>query len=323
MTYSNGAAVFRGDVAGVVEQAKDWEQSLIGLKVMPPVAVPVRAGQYPIFNLAAGNLLRNEVKARAPYGQFARGTRSFDQGTYTTQEWGFEEAVDDVIASDISRFFNAEVMAAKLALRKILIAHEVRVATEIFNTQFTSTNSGTAYTVANLATFDIADDVQLAIDRLLAKGYASNNLKVVMSYQVWTRVRASTKFQNRLRGAGISSDTILNASLQAAAEVFGVDEVCIGRAAYDTGVEGQAFSSSNIWSNTYVWVGKVTSGGSSESMLGGGTGFTLNWSEYGPLTSVFSYRDEPIKSNIIRAAQHTAEKTVDVSAAELIATQYS
>ena len=66
MTYSNGAAVFRGDISGVVEQAKDWEQSLIGLKAMPAVASPVRAGQYPIFNLAAGNLLRNEVKNRAP-----------------------------------------------------------------------------------------------------------------------------------------------------------------------------------------------------------------------------------------------------------------
>ncbi len=41
---------------------------------------------------------------------------------------------------------------------------------------------------------------------------------MVIPYPVWTRIRASTKFQNRLRGAGISSDTILNASTQAAAE---------------------------------------------------------------------------------------------------------
>lgn len=324
MIYSNGAQVFRGDISGVVEQAKDWEQTLIGLKLMPAVSVPVKAGMFPVFNLAAGNLLRNEVKNRAPYGTFARGTRSFDQDTYNCLEYGFEEAVDDTIAADMSRFFNAEVLSAKLALRKILLGHEVRVQTAIQNaTTFTATNSVTAYTEANIATFDIAYDVQYAIDRLLAKGVSANGLKVAMSYPVWTRVRKSTVFQNRLRGAGISSDTILNASLQAAAEVFGVDEVCVGRAAYDASIEGQAFSSSNIWNNTYVWVGKVTTGGSPESMLGGGTGFTLNWSEYGPLTQVFTYRDEPIKSNIVRACQHTAEKIVDSSAAELITTQYA
>lgn len=323
MNYSNGAAVFRGDISGVVEQAKDWEQSLIGLKVMPPVAVPVRAGLYPKFELAAGNLLRNEVSARAPYGKFPRGTRSFTQDTYATQEYGFEEAVDDTIASDMSRFFNAEVLSAKLALRKILIAHEVRVAAQIFSSSITATNSGTAYTVGNIATFDVGDDVQLAIDRLLAKGYGTNGLKVVMSNSVWTRVRSSTKFQNRLRGAGLSSDTILNASLQAAAEVFGVEEVCIGRAAIDNSLEGNAFSSGAIWGNASIFVGKVGAGSTPESMLGGGYGFTLNWSEYGPLTSVFNYRDESIKSNIIRSAQHTAEKVVDLAAAEIITTQYS
>jgi hypothetical protein len=323
MNYSNGAAVFRSDISGVVEQAKDYEQSLIGLKVMPPVAAPVRAGLYPVFELAAGNLLRNEVSARAPYGKFPRGTRSFGQGTYNTTEYGFEEAVDDTIAADMSRFFNAEVLAAKLALRKILIAHEVRVAAQVFSSTITATNSGTAYTLANIATFDVADDVQLAIDRLLAKGYNNQGLKVVMAYPVWTRIRRSTIFQNRLRGAGISNDSILNASLDAAAEVFGVDEVCIGRAALDASFEGQAFSSSNIWSNASIFVGKVGAGGTPETMLGGGFGFTINWSEYGPLTAVSSYRDESIKSNIVRAAQNTAEKIVDVSAAEIITTQFA
>lgn len=323
MIYSNGAQVFRGDISGVVEQAKDWEQTLIGDKLMPTVTSAVRAGQYPVFNVAAGNLLRNEVKARAPYGTFARGTRSFDQDTFTTLEYGFEEAVDDTVASDMSRFFNAEVFAAKQALRKVKLGHEIRVAAQIMNTQFTATSAATSWTGTNVATFDGSADIQAAVDRLLAKGIATNGLKVAMSYPVWTLLRASTKFQNRLRGAGISSDTILNASLQAAAEVFGVDEVCIGRAAYDAGIEGQAFSSSNIWGNTYVWVGKVSPGGTAEAMLGGGAGFTINWSEYGPASQVFSYRDEPIKSNIIRACQHTVEKTVDASAAEMVTTSYS
>lgn len=320
--YSNSAAIYRGDIAGVLEQAKDWETTLIGTRVMPILNVPVRAGQYPSFRLQQGQLLKSEVKPRAPYSSFARGTRAFSYETYGCVELGYEEAVDDTVAADMSRFFDSEVIAAKLAQRKLLLAHELRVAGAIFNTgNFTSTNSGTAYTTANLATFDVGEDVQLALDRMLANGESTTNARVVIPYPVWTRVRASTKFQNRLRGAGISSDTILNASTQAAAEVFGVAEVLIGRASYDIAPEGVAYSASNVWANTYIWVGNVTEGGS--GFFGGGAGFTLNWSEYGPAVGVFTYRDEAIKSNIVRASQYVTEKIVNGNAGQLIATQYA
>jgi hypothetical protein len=320
--YTNSAAVFRGDVAGVLEQAKDWETGLIGLSVMPVLNVPVRAGQYPSFQLKEGQLLKSDVKNRAPYGAFARGTRAFNQDTYLTLEYGYEEAVDDTVIADVSRFFDAEVVSAKLAKRKLLLAHELRVAAAIFNTSnFTATNSATAYTAANIATFDAAADVQDAIDRLIAKGESVSNLKVVIPYAVWTRIRASTKFQNRLRGAGMSSDTVLNASLANAAEVFGVSEVLIGRTSYDTAAEGLAFVSGNVWANTYLWVGSVTD--SASGYFGGGAGFTLNWSEYGPAVGVFTYRDETIKSNIVRASHYVAEKVVNANAGQLVTTQYS
>jgi hypothetical protein len=213
-------------------------------------------------------------------------------------------------------------MAAKLAQRKLMLGHELRVAAAIFNAStFTATNSATAYTTANIATFDVGNDVQEAIDRLLAKGESANNLKVVIPYAVWTRIRASTKFQNRLRGAGVSSDTILNASTQAAADVFGVQEVLIGRASYDSAPEGVAFASANAWAVTYIFVGSVSEG--SAGYFGGGAGFTLNWSEYGPAFGVSTYREESIKSNIVRASQYVTEKVVNANAGQLVTTQYA
>ena len=320
--YSNSAAIFRGDIAGVVEQAKDFEAGLIGTGIMPILDVPVRAGQYPSFVLKEGQLLKSDMKNRSPYSAYARGTRAFVQDTYTALEYGYEEAVDDTVTLDVARFFDAEVIAAKLAKRKLLLAHELRVAAKIFDSgTFTATNSGTAYTTANLATFDAGQDVQEAIDRLLSKGESTTNLKVVIPYPVWTRIRASVKFQNRLRGTGLSTDTILNASTQAAAEVFGVSEVLIGRASYDSAPEGVAFSASNAWANTFIWVGSVTQ--ASAGYFGGGAGFTLNWSEYGPAIGVSTYREEAIKSNIVRASQYTAEKVVNANAGQLVTTQYS
>ena len=320
--YSNSAAIFRADIAGVVEQAKELEAGLIGTQVMPILDVPVRAGQYPTFVLKEGQLLKSDMKSRSPYSAYARGTRAFTQDTYTALEYGYEEAVDDTVGLDIARFFDAETMAAKLAKRKLLLAHELRVAGTIFDTNtFTATNSGTAYTTANLATFDVGADVQDAIDRLLAKGESVTNLAVVMSAGVWTRIRASTKFQNRLRGTGLSTDTILNASQQAAAEVFGVNSVLIGRASYDTAPEGVAFSSGAIWSNSSIFVGSVTQ--ASAGYFGGGAGFTLNWSEYGPAVGVSTYREEAIKSNIVRASHYVAEKVVNANAGQIVTTQFA
>lgn len=320
--YTNSAAIFRGDIAGVLEQAKDFESTLIGTAVMPVLNVPVKAGQYPSFVLKEGQLLKSDVKNRAPYSTYARGTRAFNQDTYTALEYGYEEAVDDTVTLDVARFFDAETVAAKLAKRKLLLAHELRAAAKIFdNSTFTATNSGTAYTTANIATFDVGADVQEALDRMLAKGESTSSAKVVIPYPVWTRLRASTKFQNRLRGTGLSSDTILNASTQAAAEVFGVSEVLIGRASYDSAPEGVAFAAANVWANTFIWVGNVTE--ASSGFFGGGAAFTLNWSEYGPVIGVSTYRDESIKSNIVRASHYTAEKVVNANAGQLITTQYA
>lgn len=322
MAYSNSAASFRGDISGFIEQAKDWESGLIGTKVMSVLDVAVRAGQYPSFLLKEGQLLKQSAKQRAVGGAYPRGTQSFNQETYLAIEYGIEQTIDDTVTADMSRFFEVEVVSAKLAQRSLMLAHEIRVAAKIFdNSVFTTTTSGTAYTSANLATFDFGADVDDAKDRLLAKGESIDNLKVVLSSPVYNRVRASTKFQNRLRGAGVSTDTFLNNSLVAAAEALGVQEVLIGRCAYDTANEGVAFATGNIWSNTLAWVGSVADG--SAGYFGGGAGYTLNWGEYGPVIGITTYRDEAIRSDVVRASHYVSEKIVNSNAGQLITTQYS
>ena len=103
--------------------------------------------------------------------------------------------------------------------------------------------------------------------------------------------------------------------------MFGVSQVLIGRASYDTAPEGVAFASGNVWSNALIWVGSVTQ--ASSGFFGGGAAFTLNWSEYGSAIGVSTYREEAIKSNIVRASHYVAEKVVNANAGQLVTTQYS
>lgn len=324
--FSQGGVVFRADISGVVSEASGWESTLIGTRAAPIVNVDAKDGQYPRFRLASGELLKRETAIqRAPTASYARGSLAYEQDTYSTKEYGFELPLDYTNRKDVSRFFDAAVIVADQAKRKILLDHEIRVAALTFNeTNYGSaTNSGTAYTLANIASFDVGLDVDAAKGRLLGKGESDRDLSVIMSFDVFQRARASTKLQNRLRGIGVSSDTILNVDEQAVAEALGVKEVLIGKNYYDGAAQGVAFSSTAIWSNTYIWVGRLGSGGSPASMLQGGAQYTLNWSEYGPVISVFEYEEPQINSAVFRASHHVTEKVVNANAGTLIATQYS
>jgi hypothetical protein len=324
--YANAGAVFRADLAGVVMQTSEWETGLIASRVLPVVNVDTKDGQYPKFNLTQGQLLKRESNiARAVGAAYSRGTAAWEQDTYATQERGHEMPIDLNTIKDMSRFFDVESTTALLCKRKPLLEWEIRAAAATFSTgnYGSETNSGTAYTIANIATFDVGLDVDLAKERLLGKGESSNNLSLVMSNAVFIRLRASTKLQNRLRGIGVSADTILQVDEAAVAEALGVKEVIVGKNYYDIAAENVAFSGSAIWGNTYIWVGRLGSGGSPASMLAGGAQYTLNWSQYGPPMGVFSYQEPQTNSVVIRASHHVTEKVVNANQGTLIGTQYS
>lgn len=324
--YAQGGAKLRADLSSAVLQTSEWENSLIGLRVAPAVNVDAKDGQYPVFDKDASQLLKRRSNIqRANSAGYARGSLAWTSDTYSTKEYGYELPIDYNVVKDMSRFYDIESVTAMLAKRVPLLEHEIRVAAMTFNTSNygSATNSGTAYTIANIASFDAALDIDDSKSRLLAKGETDSGLSVVMSDAVFKRIRASTKFQNRARGFGISSDTILDVDAAAAAEVFGVKEVLIGKNYYDAALEGVSYSGSAIWSNTYIWVGKLGTGGTPESMLAGGSQFTLNWAQYGSPMNVFTYDQTDINSEIVRASHHVTEKVVNSAQGDLIATQYS
>jgi len=321
-----GGVKFRADISGVIVEASDWESGLIGTRAAPVINVDAKDGQYPKFKLTSGQLLkRNQFLQRAPGAAYARGTLAYEQDTYSTQEYGFELPLDNTTSADVSRYFNAAVVVANQAKRKPLLEHELRVAAMTFNeTNYgTSTAAGDAYTLANIATFDLGLDIDAAKSRLLGKGESDNNLSVIMSKAVFNRARASVKLQNRLRGIGVASDTILNVDESAVAEALGVKEVLVGKNFYDTAAEGIDFASGAIWNNTYVWVGRLGAGGGAESMLAGGAQYTINWSAYGPVMSVFEYEEPQTNSIVIRASHHVTEKVTNANAGTLITTSFA
>jgi hypothetical protein len=321
MAYSNSQAELRGDVRAVVLEGADEDQLFIGEKVFPVWQSSVRVGQYPKFKLADAQLLNNlPPSKRAPRSAYSEVTREYDTDTFDCIDRGFTEAVDDVYAADIGRFFDAESMSARMCLTNLKINHETEVVAALYNTSNFNTTTGIgAYTEANLAsTMDFPKDVLDAIDRLYNKGIKANT--IVLNTNLWSRVRRSTKFQNFVRGQVSFANAPIDQ--QAALASFsgeGITQILVGRAGANANKRGQTYSGGQIWNNTYFWVGKVAGG----DPMAGGAGRTINWTEDGGPFIVESYRDEKIRSDIVRVRHNVVEKVVDGSAGELIITQYS
>lgn len=327
MAFAQGGAILRPDLRGVVEEAFRQTKLYIGAKVLPPMPVPNMAGQYPVIQKNAGNLLRNEVKPRGPRSTYARISRAWVPDNYTTQEYGMEAIVDDSESRNLSRFFDVESFEIRRNIGQLQLAHEIRAAAAIQNTStFSMTTSATAYTAANRlgnGGFDIGLDIDIAKQAIQGRGESVDDLTVVMSFNNFIRARGSTQLQNRIRGT-LSTDTQLVLSEEMMADALNVKEVLVGRAQQDTSAVGASASVlSSIWSDASIWIGTVQEPTGPEEYFNGGVGFTLFWEQDADIWQVESYREENKRSEIIRARHNTAEKIVLAPAAQLLMTQYA
>jgi hypothetical protein len=323
MPYPSSGAVIRSDINTVVEEAYAAESFFIGPTIMPPFSVPAKSGIYPKLKIGAARLLDNVATDRNPDGSYNEIVRRYDTDTYDAVDRGLEERVDDAAQRDLNRFFNYEATAAKLTLRNVQLQHETRVAAAIMNTTNfgAGTNSAVAYTVANLATINVPLDIITACGRVADNGARPNT--IVMSETILNRIATSTLLTNFIRGTlkGAVDMPVNAANIANAFSDYGITQCLIGRARVNSANKAQTASMSQVWGNTYIWVGYSNPGAG--LMTAGGAGFTLFWNPEGGLFVTETYRDEKRRSDIVRVRQHTAEKVVDGTAGTLITTQYS
>ena len=310
----------RGDLNTVVEEALQTERMLIGTRVAPFYGVDTKTGEYPKFNIPEGKLLRDLSTERAPTAEYGKVVRQYVNESYTCVDRGLEELVDDTYAADVARFYDAEAAAARMTLKNILIAHERRVATKLFDdTVFAATNSAVAYTEGTLATINFALDVQNRIEELNRNGEQPNTL--VMSAQIANLVKRSTLFQNFVKpyGVGATGAIPTDSVIAEAFRDLGITQILIGRAGYDTNPARNAKTVSGIWSNAFVFVGNIAEG----NPFNGGALRTFAWNAEGGLVVTETYRDENRRSNVVRVRQHTDEKVINPNSGRLITTQFA
>lgn len=318
--YSNSAAVSRPEISAFLEEAMGVEKLFIAQKALPTDTVESRAGRYPKLKIAGGGLLDADGEVRAPNAAYPEGDSKWEWDTYDCEDRGYIERIDDSLAAEMKNFFDMEKATARLAMRKFQMQHEKRVADFLMSTSrgFTATNSVVAYTEANIATIDVAQDITNAIERMEQVGEVPNTL--ILSRKVWNRIRRSTKLNDYIFGNTLNNGQ-KDITTQNFANAFNLSNILIGGAAYNSARKGQAVTKTAIWGTTYMLLANIQSG----SFENGGVGRTIVWGADCPggLFTTETYRDEDRRGDVVRVRTNSGLKVINPNAGELITTQWS
>jgi hypothetical protein len=320
MAYSNSNALPRAEISQAVFEAASNSANLpfIGLEVLPVYSVPARSGEYVKIDLGPGEAYNNDHLKTAPGADRSRVTRRFTTDNYSTVSYELEELLPDETSADLGRYFDVEVSSATFLNNSLLISHEQRVADLVFGSSISAISATAAYTAGSIDTLDIAKDVDDAMTELAKKNVVADTL--IMSLQVFNRVRRTTKLLNNLFGPVKNVNQARPATADEVAAALNVNRVLIGRGARNGAKKGQNYSGSFIWGNSKIVLAKLGAG----EFTAGGLGRTLLWNEDSPTPLVTeTYRDEARRSNVIRCRHNTAEKLIDVSCAIGIDTSYA
>lgn len=282
-------------------------RGFVGLEVMPIFEVPEQSADYPIIPIEA--LIKTKDTKRAPRGQYNRGDWEFETGTYSCEEHGWEEPVDDVEAALYQRYFDAEMIATEICVDTILRNHELRVKAKL---EAVAATSGVTTEWNKAATCTPRADIETAREIMRANfGIMPNAL--VMAYKVFRNVLNSGEVKEALKYTNPIEMGSEEAQRQILGQYFGLD-ILVGSGQRDTAKKGQAYTLGDVWDDEFVHLIRRSSGNGRlrEPVYGR----TFLWYEDSPQAVVVeTYREEDRRSNIVRARQHVGEAVIFAGAA--------
>lgn len=293
------------------------EMGYIGPQIFPITDVAEQRGEFGVIPIEE---IKKQItdNTRAPGSGYKRDTFSFTSKTYTTVERGDEEKVDDNDADKYSNYFDALMFGTSRVLDKLLSAAEKRVADKVMDT--TVYTGGLAQSVTagqwTVATSKPIDDIELAVQKVFTNSGLVPNA-IIMNWQVFRILRNNPQVTDRIASSGAGDkSTAVRVSTQQLSECFGGLQVYVAGGIQNTAAPGSAASIAHLWPK-HVSVACVAT---SQDMSQPCIGRTFHWSKDGsmPRGRVETYREEDIRSTIIRARQQTDEMRIYNEAAVLI-----
>lgn len=308
----------RNDLRELVEEISFDELNLQAEKILPSLGVVERAASYPVLPREAK--MKIPDTSRSPNGTYSRGQWEWGTSSYTTEEYGHEEAVDLTQALENRNYLDEEEISAQLAKEGLLLARESRVATALFNeTAF----AGTAITNPNTNIFTGATDCLLTVkdemdDSTNAKPYAVFDLawKVLrgkngLAKDQYSAVMSDDLVDYILRTGEVMSSVVYVEPIvrmskerkrQFLADYLGLKEIVSISSIFDTSGLSQNANIAKFWSNEYCLLAKLSDG--RKTFRERCIGRQVVWTKYSPNYIIEDYPEPQKNSRVIRAREY-------------------
>lgn len=301
---TSATTVGRADLAQIAYEyaVESSQRGFIGTQILPVFPVTEQSAEYPTIPLEA--LLKIPDTKRGARGQYNRGDYEFEMGNYSCREHGWEEVLDDSERKLYARLFDAEEVAVTRAVDIVLRDQEKRIADKLFNTSnFSVHNVTNEWDDAANAT-PISDVATGRKSVRSACGMEPNAL--ILGKSVFDNVLQCSNIASKLQYTQPIEMMTIEEQKRALARVLKIEHVFVGDAVKDGAKKGQSFSASDLWSNEYGLLARVST--RPNDLREPCVGRTFLWDADSDVPyTVEQYRDETVRSDIFRVRNNTDE----------------
>ena len=275
----------------------------VGLDIMPLFDTALQSGNFP--SIDSEEMMKPADVKRSNRGTYNRIDFAFGQDNYQCQEYGLEGPVDDALAENYDSYFSAEAEMQDILLHKLAEEQEKRVAAVV---QAEAANaSANPWSNASTGTprADVITGIKAVLDRT---GIMPDSL-----HMTWDKFQDVLK-SNEFSDSDKYTSNILTSGFETQKNVIksflGVDNLYVSFGVYNGADEGQAFSGTDIWTDTEAFL--FIKGGAG---LQGGPAYgkTMNWAN-DELVGTESYEEPQSRATILRVRHHRDEKVITSAA---------
>jgi len=287
------------------------EARFVGTQVLPVLNVPRQAGAF--GRITIESLLEHSTSTRrAATSGYNRRQYEFTEDSWATEEHGIEEILDDREIQMYTDYLDAEAVATRRAVNSILTAHEQRVAAIVMDTVFYA-GLPASFTVTPAAVWtDLVTPSTPLVDIETAWTNHRDNTgmrpnAIIMNELAFRALRNHPDVTDRIKSEGAGDQArARDVNLAQLSAVLDLDHIIVGSGMFNNSNPNVAADLQDVWPNHALVCRIAETNDIQEPCLGR----TFHWSGDGSNTGglIETYREEAIRSRVIRVRHETQEK---------------
>ncbi len=277
--------------------------------ILPVMKVKEKTGLFAKYGTENLRVYTQQL-FRAPGTRSKQMDYSVSQGSYSCKERSIEKLVPDEFVQNQDDPYDAKRDAVQICMDVIWGNQELNLATSLGDTGVLTNNttlSGTSQWSDYVNSTPITD-IEVGIQAVRSKTGARPNT-FWMSHPVFTKLKYHPDIRNQVRytNGGQLSDQQMGAFLK---DFFNVENVFVGMAIYNSAALAQTDVITDIWGKNFTMAFQTPG----PTLMKATFGYTF----FDVPRVVDTYREEPLKSDVVRQRYSYDQNIMDANLAYLI-----